>query len=406
MDSARVAPEAVIEEAVARTGLDGLGSPHFQQFLEAWCTDLASDRLSGAGRTALARQAGRNIEMRLRILEAIRANPEIEEVRLPPVVRIMGFPRSGTTLLHNLMSLHPRARPLLRWELVSPLPPPEAETYATDPRIAKVQRPLEALRGTAIESMHWVEATDPEECTWGFFDVSGLVGRGLVAAMPEWAGVVVDPGARHRETYEEYRLLVQLLLWRNPVPADGVLILKCPSDNDQIQTFLDVFPEAKVLLCHRDPFRTLTSTCRIQEVVHGPYLADLSTVQVGAGGGPNLRVHRHFADGMVAGAADLPERIVSVRYADLMADPSEVTVAAFQDLSIDVEAPQMQQAVASFVAEQRRGRRAAPPADYDTYGYSASEIRSDPSLAEYIETFGVPSEDARISAPADRPASL
>ena len=29
--------------------------------------------------------------------------------------------------------------------------------------------------------MHWVEATDPEECTWGFLDLSGLIGRGIRA---------------------------------------------------------------------------------------------------------------------------------------------------------------------------------------------------------------------------------
>jgi hypothetical protein len=60
----------------------------------------------------------------------------------------MGFPRSGTTFLHNLMALHPEARALLRWELVHPVPPPEALTHATDPRIERTQRALTVLRGT------------------------------------------------------------------------------------------------------------------------------------------------------------------------------------------------------------------------------------------------------------------
>jgi hypothetical protein len=397
--SAGITRQELIEEAIAKTGLDDLGSRHFERFLEAWCVGLCSGRLSDHGRAFLARQAVRNIEMRLRILETIRGNPEIKDVRLPRIVRIMGFPRSGTTLLHNLMSLHPAARALLRWELVHPLPPPAAGSYATDPRIEQTGKSLASLRGTELERMHWVEADDPEECTWGFFDLSGLLGRGMNGVMPEWIAAVVEPGVRHRETYEEYRLLVKLLLWRNPLADDGVLILKCPTDNDQIETFLDVFPEASVVLCHRDPFRTLISNVRIQEVLCAPHLASPTAIDMDAVGRRMLQTHRDFADAMVAAAAATPGRVASVRYSELMTDPSAAVLAAFQELSIPVDAPAMSQAILRFVTEQEQGRRVAPPADYSTYGYSAAGVREDPSLAAYIEAFHVPDEDMRITAP-------
>jgi hypothetical protein len=392
--------EALIERAVERTELDRLGSRHFERFLGAWCADLSSGRLSESGQVFLANQATRNIETRLRVLEAIRRNPEIEEVRLPPIVRIMGFPRSGTTLLHNLMGLHPKARSLLRWELVRPLPPPAAATYATDPRIDEVRKAAEVLRGTELERMHWVEADEPEECTWGFIDAGGIMGRGVVGVMQEWSDVVVDPGARHRETYEEYRRLIKLLLWKNPAPAEGALILKCPADNDQISTFLEVFPEAKVVLCHRDPFRTVTSSCRIQELIHGPFLATPDAVAVGAGDGRILQIHRHHAESMVAIAGAAPERIASVRYADLMDNPSGVVVTAFEELAMPVDRAAMREGVDRFLQAQKRGRRATPPAKYGTYGYSPPEVRSDPSIAAYIEAFDVPSEEVRVSDPA------
>lgn len=352
----------------------------------------------------MGRQAARNIETRLRVLETIRRNPEIDQVQLPTIVRIMGFPRSGTTLLHNLMSLHPNARALLRWELVHPLPPPEAASHATDPRIEKTRRALEGLRGTELERMHWVEATDPEECTWGFIDLSGLLGRGVNVAMPEWIDTVLDPSAQDRETYEEYRLLVKLLLWRNPLSPDGLLILKCPTDTDQIQTFLDVFPEAKVVLCHRDPFRTLTSSLHIQEVICGPHLASPNTIKsaVGARAGRMLQIHRDFADAMVAARAAAPHRIASVRYAELMTDPAQVVLNACRELSIPVDSSELMRSIARFVADQHHGGRAAPPADYRAYGYTAPEVRTDPTIAAYIEAFGVPSEDQRITAPVAR----
>ena len=398
--SVGITGQELIDGAIAKTGLDHLGSSHFERFLDAWCTDLSSGRLSESGQRFLARQAARNIETRLRVLDAIRRHPEIEEVRLPPIVRIMGFPRSGTTLLHNLMALHPRARALLRWELVHPLPPPEAASYASDPRIEQTRKALESLRGTELERMHWVEATDPEECSWGFFDLSGLLGRGVSSVAPEWVDAVIEPSVRHSETYEEYRLLIKLLLWRNPPPADGLLILKCPTDSDQIETFLDVFPEAKVVLCHRDPFRTLTSNLRIQEVICGPHLANPTTMNIGAVDDRMLQIHRDFADGMVAAAGAAPDRIASVQYATLMTDPSAAVLTAFEDLSVPADASLIKRAIARLVADQAHGRRAAPAAAYGTYGYSAAGVRADPSMDAYTEAFGVPNENERISAPA------
>jgi hypothetical protein len=399
MEPRAVGSEQLVAQAVADTGLDDLGSPHLHEVLDAWCADLSSDRFSEAGRQFLARQAARNVAMRLRVRAALRANPEIEDVRLPPIIRIMGFPRSGTTLLHQLMSLRPGVRSVRRWELVQPLPPPEASTYATDPRIARVQQSVEVLRGTDLERMHWVEAEDPEECTWGFLDASGLMGRGLLGVMPEWGDLVIDRTRPRRETYREYRQLLQLLLWRNPVPPGGVLVLKCPTDNDQVGTFLEVFPEAKVLLCHRDPFRTLVSSCRLQEIVGGPHLASPDAAGIGARNGRALRVQARFAEALVDAAAAAPHRVASLQYADLMAAPADEVLAAFGRLGVSVEPKQMRRAVTAFLDAQAHGRRAAPPPGYADFGHSPEQVRADPAIAAYVAAFDVPVEETRITAP-------
>jgi hypothetical protein len=394
-----IRPDQLIERAVTETGLDDLGSPHFRDVLAAWCADLSSGRFSEAGQAALARQASRNVALRLRVQETLRTNPSIHDVVLPPIIRIMGFPRSGTTLLHNLLSLRPGARSPRRWELLQPLPPPDASTSTSDPRISRVQQAVEALRGTDLERMHWVEAEDPEECTWGFLDASGLIGRGLTGVMPEWGDLVIDPARQRRETYEEYRELLKLLLWRNPLPPGGVLVLKCPTDNDQVATFLDVFPEASVLLCHRDPYRTLVSTCRLQEVVGGPHLVSPVAADIGARTGRALRVQGTFADALVAVAAAVPDRVVNVLYADLMAAPARQVVQAFAQLGMPVDPDETERAVEAFLDAQAHGTRAAPPPGYASFGHSPEEVHADPSTARYVETFGVPVAETRISAP-------
>src|SRR4029453_14815904 len=129
----------LMDEAAARTGLDDFGSLHLVGPLERWAADLDGPLLSEGGRAFLERLAVRNLCTRLEVSKALADHPEILDVPLPQIVLIAGFARSGTTLLHNVMSCHAGTRALLRWELMRPLPPPEAATWATDPRMPRVQ---------------------------------------------------------------------------------------------------------------------------------------------------------------------------------------------------------------------------------------------------------------------------
>lgn len=57
--------------------------------------------------------------------------------------------------------------------------------------------------------MHWVNADEPEECTWGAFDCTGLMGRAPMM-MPTWNHWL----AAHDLTpsFVEYRRLIKLLI--------------------------------------------------------------------------------------------------------------------------------------------------------------------------------------------------
>ncbi|MEY2470194.1 MAG: hypothetical protein QOF21_2892 [Actinomycetota bacterium] len=389
---------ALVDEARSTTGLSDLGSRHYEVFLDAWCEDLASDRLSATGRKRLARIAVRNLCTRLRLEDAFRAHPEINDVALPPIVRIMGFPRSGTTLLHNLMAATPGRRALLRWELLEPLPPPEPTTFATDARIALVQRGVDALRGTELERMHWVEATDPEECTWGFADLTGLVGRGAGAVLPRWSAAVYDAPYGHMPTYVEYRRLIQLLLWRHPLPPDGVLVLKSPADTGVVQSFLEVFPEASVVFTHRDPYRVATSVTRIQELVAQPFMEAGASV-TDADRQRLLDGLSIAADAMVDASQGFGDRVHHITYSDLMADPAGVVNRIWNATGWQADAAATTAAVNGFLESQRHGGRAAPPPSYDDHGLNPSDVRAEPSFARYQSTFNVPTEDVRLTQP-------
>jgi hypothetical protein len=204
--------------------------------LRAWATDLQQPNLTEFGRRFLRSLAVRDLARRLRVLHTLREHPEIAEVPIPRIVYITGLERSGTTLLHNLLALHPQARALLRWELMEPVPPPTAQTHATDPRIGAVQASLDKLRGSPLERMHWVNADEPEECAWGFIDSVSMLGQAPAMCMPAWRRFLAEEDLT--PAYEHYRRVVQLLLWKHPVGPDGFLVLKAPQISRHVAAFV------------------------------------------------------------------------------------------------------------------------------------------------------------------------
>jgi hypothetical protein len=79
--------------------------------------------------------------------------------------------------------------------------------------------------------------------------------------MPTWSRWLEDNDLT--PSFQEYRRLIKLLIWRNPPPQGGHLVLKCPQNSRNVGEFSEVFPEAQFVFTHRDPFRTCTSACTL-----------------------------------------------------------------------------------------------------------------------------------------------
>jgi hypothetical protein len=386
---------ALKREAIAKTGFDDFGDPVFEGPLTAWANDLINGNLNDFGHQFLRRLGLSDLCRRLKVLAYLAKHPEISEVEIPPIMLIMGAPRTGTTLLHNLMATHPLFRTFLRWELMEPVPSPIPETYTTDPRIAKLQASIDPLRGSLLEQMHWVNADEPEENTWGFFDCTGLLGRSIESTMPTWSNWVWEYD--HRATFREFRKLVQLLLWKYPPPRGGHLLLKCVLTTAKIQMFANEFPEANFILVHRDPFRITTSAATIAEGIYQPFIREQPGPlhKDGLHDQNLLKRLKIMFRALIEFKKAEPERVANVQYLDLMNDAVMVTRSAFDYFSVDIS-EDLEQRIVTFLAQQRSGKRVAPPKKYDTFGYNAEAVWADPTVADYCKFFGVKQERTRL----------
>jgi Sulfotransferase family len=389
-----VAVGTIRNAAVSATGLDDFGDEWFMGPLGAWAADLEQTNLTEFGRKFLRSLAVRDLARRLRVLQTLRDHPEIASVPIPRIVYITGLERSGTTLLHNLLAQHRRGRALLRWELMEPVPPPDAQTYSSDPRIGAVQASVDKLRGSTLEHMHWVNADEPEECVWGFVDAVSMLGQAAGMCMPQWRRFLAEEDLT--PAFENYRRVVQLLLWKHPVGPEGFLVLKAPQVGGQIAAFADVFPEADFVITDRDPFRCVVSVAVMGESIIEPFCIDNPLTNDGDRNRQVLSWVRPKLAAMAAFSTAAPERVTHFAYPDLVRDPTGTVQRTFSALGIPTD-HDLPARIDTFLHVQRSGARAAPPRELATMGYGHDDVLSDPAVSNYCRTFGINPESSRLT---------
>src|ERR1700692_2580193 len=165
------AVDAILAEAARRTGgLDVLGDGPFLEPLALFLESLEREaRLNDLGRLIARERALGHTVNRLGYVNDRKQFPAIADEQIVAPVFIIGFPRTGTTILHDILAQDPDSRAPLTWEIMFPSPPPDAATADTDPRIARCQATIptsetETERDRQFKAMHPMGATLSQEC--------------------------------------------------------------------------------------------------------------------------------------------------------------------------------------------------------------------------------------------------
>ena len=139
-------PDALVDAAVRRAGSSDLGSDSYREPLERYCDSLESEaRLSSFGRMALRGTIVNALTTRIELQTWTKANPDAQQEKIVRPWIIIGLPRTGTSLLSQLLALDPLARAPLQWETRSPVPPASLSGATQDPRIAKCAAQLAGI---------------------------------------------------------------------------------------------------------------------------------------------------------------------------------------------------------------------------------------------------------------------
>ena len=210
--------------------------------------------LSLLGRLVARGDLLRVLENRLRLVELFREHPEIADQPVERPIFVVGPPRSGTTIFHDLLAMDPENRVPLSWEACYPLPPPETATLRTDPRIAQVQADLDRVDSLLPEfkMMHPMGAERAQECVAiTQHDLASMIYQ-TQFDVPTYDRWMLDCDMKSALMW--HRRFLQVLQWKAPRERWA---LKSPQHLWHIQHVHREYPDALFVQTHRDPVRVL-----------------------------------------------------------------------------------------------------------------------------------------------------
>lgn len=259
-------PDLLLDQARRNTGLNDFGDDEWRAHFLALLESIKSEaNLNFFGRVLTRSDFVTYLEARLRITELYKTHPEIDRETVSAPVFIVGYGRTGTTILLETLSHDPQFRTVRRWEAQFPCPPPTEETYGTDPRIRKAQGLIDVVDAVSPEwaSMHVqggdVPVEDIEFTYPAFFsDVWTRTFR-----IPSYERYFLSKDMAYYFFWHKRTL--KLLQWKF---KRRYWLLKNPTYLSQIPEVLAAYPDAKFIFTHRDPCVTHDSSTNVMGTIY------------------------------------------------------------------------------------------------------------------------------------------
>ena len=374
--------EGLLRAACRQAALDDFGDPSFHEPFRRLLTSMKTEaRLNPMGRLATRHDLIRLLVNRLRMEEDRKRNPGIaaQETRRPII--ITGLPRTGTTLLYALLALDPTNRVPLTWETVYPSPPPDATTYRTDRRIGLVNGQIRWFHRLVkgFNRIHPVDAQLPEECLVIFSHSFLSYQFETTHRLPSYLDWL--EGQDLRPAYQAHRRFLQHLQWRCPGER---WVLKAPAHMFDFGAMFTTYPDACVVMTHRDPNQVTASNASLTATLRSAFSDEIDPLEVGP------ECSRRWAEAIGRamrfrdhGGAPA-EQFLDLRYLDLVADPISAvrTVYAHFDLPF----PQgLVEAIREFLCRNPKDRFGTHRYSLEQFGMSVDEETR--RFAAYRERF-------------------
>jgi hypothetical protein len=379
--------DALIEQASQATGLNYFGGETYREGLDVLVDDLNAGAAKGwhteAGLARGAHDISHWLKNRLKVEDYLKQNPELLDRPIERPVFVMGVPRTGTTLMSNLLAADPSRRSPLTWEIDDPVPPATSATLTTDPRaLARLVEEKAAMAANPDMGKYYRgSAIYPNEDVF-------IMAHDFKTLMIESKGKL--PGYKDfifstdmTSAYEYHKKFIQTLQHHAP----GVWNCKKPSHALWLETLFKVYPDARVIWTHRDPYTATGSLCSIISLNHMAHMGKIDAEWLGEDYSWQAAEHANrimdFSDKFGE------DKIIDVHYADLVDDPVGETKKLYAKLG-DEWTSATEAGIQGWVDENPQNKFGKHEYKLGKYGLSMEQL--EPLFERYLSRYDVARE--------------
>lgn len=376
--------QQILSEASSRAGgISDFGNAQFIDSLELLVQSLNTEaQLNEMGELIASERLLQHAVNRLNYINDRKNNPEIANEKIVKPVFIVGMPRTGTTIFHDILAQDSRNRAPQTWEVTFPSPPPERATYTSDPRIEVCEAMFPDIDDQipGFKAMHPMGATLTQECVVMMADTmcSSLFHNQF--RVPSYQDYV-DNNAPWADVYAFHQQQLQHLQWK--CPGDR-WVLKTGAHLWSLEYLLRQYPDARIVFNHRDPVKSMASYASLTRLVRTMSTDSVDPVEIAQDWIPRLcKAINHALD--VRKNNTFPDaKIYEMYFSDFSDDQFAQVEKVYECFDIEMTG-EAADAMRKFIAENPKGVHGEHIYREEDYGINPDEVRD--AFADYIHYF-------------------
>ena len=380
-------PDAFIAAAVEQTGLSDFGPDSYREGLEIFCASAENEaQLNEIGQAAVPGSIVGALSNRLRVYDWAKQHPAVRDEQIEAPWIVIGMFRAGTTLMSYLLEKDERSRPLLRWEANDSAPPSTGD-HRNDPRVEPhriANQMLDAIN-PRIKVVQSEEPDGPTECISVLTqDFKSLVLEALcnVPTYGQWLRTT-----DHHSAYEYHKLVLQTL---QSGGVRGRWSLKSPHHAMRLDALHAVYPDARLVLMHRDPVVLCASVCSLITTLTSTFSSADHVAYIARHWTQMLEDSINGVDTFRAAHPDV--HIHDVQYADLVQDTLGTMRSVYGAFGEELTG-QAFEAMTAHVESHPKGRFGKHGYDLAEFGLDGSALRE--RFSGYVDHYDIPLEQPR-----------
>ena len=359
--------DKILSAARLTTGLSDFGSNDFMEPLDLLIEDYRSSaNLNLKGIASSWIYLHRMLCNRLRLNHFMKTTPADNEKIHRPIF-ILGLPRTGSTLLHELLASHRELRAPIFWE--ASFAPGHSSMDKARQWFTSAQIRLLDLLSPGFRSVHNLGTHLPHECitlqalslrTMQFHAAHNLQKYNQWLESCDWA-----------PAYDYHKWYLQWLQFGREAPR---WVLKAPGHLLSLPELIRHYPDATIIHLHRDPCEVIPSMASLFMHIRRPFTRKMDLTEIGRD------VTRQWHLGLQNSLnyrnthPETETMFMDVHYRELVRDPLATCekILEFAGIPLDNTA---RQSLHSYVANNPKGKHGGHRYSLAQFGLNEDELK-------------------------------